>query len=473
MSGNISGTLIKNGIYNITSTLTIPTSESLTIEEGSILKFGSGIDFIINGLLDINGIKNNPVTITRIDTDDTDLRWGRIRFVDASANSEISYCNITYSSNGILFENTSNITFDNLYLNLYKQNNSSCIEGADNLTITNSTIENEMSAEGSSDIKYGLYNCNNITLDNSTVYVRTWASSQLSTNPTRKSYCLYQCTNTDISNSELTAYVVCYPAGGQSYAYAYGIDNSSNLNVNQSTIYASATSNTYSSDSYKHAYSYTISNSESLTSNNSHLKNYANANNGDIEYGYGVFNCDDCTIEDSKITIEDPHLYNGSSYGVYLDNSSNTRIFNNSLLGNWNYINGNEENSTAIKLTSSSSDIDLINNNIYAFSTGIETDAQNTNISYNNLFNCYTNYEGASLPAFVGVNAFENANGDSADFYNNISLDPIFLTTNSEDSLYLHIASISPNIDAGDPDLDKDGVNWALDTDDQDAMEQD
>jgi hypothetical protein len=464
LSGEISGTLIQDGIYIINSTITIPSSQSLTIENGSLLRFDSNVDFIINGILHIDGTENNPVTLTMITTDNDDLRWGRIRFVDASSNSEISYCNITYSSNGIFFENTSNITFDNLSMTLRYQNNSSCIEGADYLTISNSTLENIWTPTITNDVKYGIKGSENITIENSVIDVDSHiGSSQGSTNNTSTAYGIYDCNNIAINNSQIFSESYSFSPGGQQSAYSYGVHSSSIININSSLISTKSWSE-YSSfhgscSTCRHSYSYTFYECDNLSLISSQIVNRSDSDGGPDELGYGILNCSDCLIKGNSISILD-YSDNETRFGINLSNSTNTDIINNTMNG--------MGSSTAIRLTSSSSNIDIINNNIYAFSTGIETDGQNIDISYNNIYNCDINYEGTTLPSYIGVNALVNTNGDSTDFYNNISLDPIFLTTNSGDSLYLNIDSGSPCIDAGNPDQDNDGEDYTTDIDDQD-----
>jgi hypothetical protein len=101
-------------------------------------------------------------------------------------------------------------------------------------------------------------------------------------------------------------------------------------------------------------------------------------------------------------------------------------------------------------------------NNIIADNDGhgiyFDFNSDNADVRYNDVFgNVDGDYAGDFMPPDIGVEVQENANGDPADVYFNISLDPMLV--DAEDGDYNLLAD-SPCIDAGDPDSpdDPDGT---------------
>ena len=217
--------------------------------------------------------------------------------------------------------------------------------------------------------------------------------------------------------------------------------------------------------------------------------------------GGGVY-CEDCTVQISGNTIRDNVIhaavvFSGSAHasgaGLFLDGcageiSRNIIVGNDSSAGNGypvssrgggvfcahsaggqpifanNTISGNEstigafpQDGAGIHLSYSDA---IIVNTIVSDSTGggIHFDSSaGAQVSYSDF---HDNSEGdftGSAPAGLGDVVTENANGDPADMYLNIFLDPMFVNAGAGD---YSLMEDSPCIDAGDPmsPLDPDGT---------------
>ena len=73
ISGNVfdgsGGPLLSGQVYHATGVVTIPTSETLTVQPGAIIKFNSGTRFLVNGDLDVQGSAGSEVHFTSIEDD--------------------------------------------------------------------------------------------------------------------------------------------------------------------------------------------------------------------------------------------------------------------------------------------------------------------------------------------------------------------------------------------------------------------
>ena len=108
-----------------------------------------------------------------------------------------------------------------------------------------------------------------------------------------------------------------------------------------------------------------------------------------------------------------------------------------------------------------------VENNIYSgFDIGVNVENEISSIRFNNIYSSSTSdFTGAGLPANFGVMGQENNNGDDCDGQYTIYLDPQFVYP---DVGNYNLLLGSPAIDAGHVDLDQDGDNWQIDSDDQD-----
>ncbi|MCD4820318.1 MAG: right-handed parallel beta-helix repeat-containing protein [Candidatus Cloacimonetes bacterium] len=138
--------------YIIGGNVTVNNAETLTIEEGSILKFETNCQLQVLGTLVANATESYPITFTSNQATPNSGDWRYIYFNAADAGSVLNYCNISYGgSNGgnIYISNSgSNVTISNCNID---ESGSSGINvySASTPFITYCTIENSAT--------YGIY----------------------------------------------------------------------------------------------------------------------------------------------------------------------------------------------------------------------------------------------------------------------------------------------------------------------------
>jgi hypothetical protein len=89
-------------IYTINSAITVNNNAVLTIQPGTVVRFGAGgslsIGYSTNGTLIANGTSASPIVFTSSAVAPTAGSWDGIYFYDkASSNSSVTYCNIMYA----------------------------------------------------------------------------------------------------------------------------------------------------------------------------------------------------------------------------------------------------------------------------------------------------------------------------------------------------------------------------------------
>jgi len=96
---------VTSGTYTISSSLTVPSGKTLTINPGVILQFASGTSLISNGKLVANGV-------TFTSTGNTSPgAWGSIQLSGNGANySIIDYCNIQYGTQINVINGANNVS---------------------------------------------------------------------------------------------------------------------------------------------------------------------------------------------------------------------------------------------------------------------------------------------------------------------------------------------------------------------------
>lgn len=93
VTGNQTGTWSASGSpYNVVGTVTVPTGEILTIEQGVEVNFQGYYQFIVNGDLQAIGTEADSIYFT---TDNAATGWGGIR-VDSDDIISLSYCRIEF-----------------------------------------------------------------------------------------------------------------------------------------------------------------------------------------------------------------------------------------------------------------------------------------------------------------------------------------------------------------------------------------
>ncbi len=116
ISGPVSGTWGPDEIIYVDGDIWVPSGETLTILEGTQVRFQGGYWFTVesNATLIINGIENNKVILTSDDFN-TYGYWYGLVFYSGTINSSLNHCIIEYSGEGFagalyLGEATLNLT---------------------------------------------------------------------------------------------------------------------------------------------------------------------------------------------------------------------------------------------------------------------------------------------------------------------------------------------------------------------------
>ncbi|MBT4684408.1 MAG: right-handed parallel beta-helix repeat-containing protein, partial [Candidatus Marinimicrobia bacterium] len=123
--------------------------------------------------------------------------------------------------------------------------------------------------------------------------------------------------------------------------------------------------------------------------------------------------------QSSSPTISGNTIHDNNDNGIYC-RSSSPSIRNN-------LITTLRSNSNAGIYTGEASQPTIENNIIMGYQSGIYAENLQNAIAFNNMWNNSQNYDGFGLPAEIGNYITTNANGDTCDTYNNISMDPLFV----------------------------------------------
>ncbi|HBQ59888.1 MAG TPA: hypothetical protein DD671_09770, partial [Balneolaceae bacterium] len=136
--------------------------------------------------------------------------------------------------------------------------------------------------------------------------------------------------------------------------------------------------------------------------------------------------------------------------GIHVTGASEADVVNNTLV-----MSDSTGTGTGI-LVDNNSSIDVQNNHIQNFATGITINSVNNIPSFNNLYQNTAAFSGSELPSQIGTFSTTNHQGSSSDIYFNINVDPQFI--NPADSNYA-LQTSSPLVDAGSDKLsDADGT---------------
>lgn len=102
-----------SGQYYITKDITIGSGKTLVISPGATVTFGRDSKLTINGRLVANGTSSQRIQMGN-------GNWQGIRFMNASNNSSINYCEINMATNGIYVDNTDiNVKNSHIHNNSY------------------------------------------------------------------------------------------------------------------------------------------------------------------------------------------------------------------------------------------------------------------------------------------------------------------------------------------------------------------
>ena len=115
------------------------------------------------------------------------------------------------------------------------------------------------------------------------------------------------------------------------------------------------------------------------------------------------------------------NMIHDNNNGIYCYESSSSPSIRNNLITTL------RSNSNAGIYTGEASQPTIENNIIMGYQSGIYAENLQNAIAFNNMWNNSQNYDGSGLPAEIGNYITTNANGDTCDTYNNISMDPLFV----------------------------------------------
>ncbi|MDR7210429.1 right-handed parallel beta-helix repeat-containing protein [Flavobacterium piscis] len=95
INGDVSGSWTKGNTYRVTGNITVPSGQTLTIEEGVEIKFDGYYSLTVNGKLLANGSPNNYIKFTSNKTSPTNKDWNQI-LIYSNEGSKMDYCIIEY-----------------------------------------------------------------------------------------------------------------------------------------------------------------------------------------------------------------------------------------------------------------------------------------------------------------------------------------------------------------------------------------
>lgn len=437
--GPVSGDWYATGNpYNVNGEITVHADSTLNIHEGVEVIFQGYYKFIINGILEANGVEGDSILFTAADTS---VGWHSLRFIDAMDTSHLSYCIVQYgiavgsttgdSCGGGVYCHSSNVYISNCQIT----NNTGYLAGggvfadtSSNITLSNCEISsNSTFADLTSGGGLCFFDGCNVNMTQCTVmYNHTSYGTGMGGGARITVGC-----NAIITDCEI-AFNTTSQGGGvdiyQSDVTLIGCD----IHDNSAGTPGAGGLCAVSFDS--------ITNIN--MSNCNVIGNHSTVHAGGIWFagyqtGEVIGSMQNCVVAGNHA---DQH--NGGIYNQYCDRLTIDQCT----------ISGNSSASSGAELTVSDAN-PTISNTIVEGSSGNSSiyfyNASNTSISYCDVYNSVGSNFGGSVPTGLGVITGVNANGDPCDDFSNIFLDPLFYATSGDSSFYL--TEDSPCIDAGNP----------------------
>jgi len=404
LSGNISGTLENSYQYIVTSSISVQSEDTLTIQAGCVIKFYPSVSFGIFGKVFFNSTSTDSITLTSIyDEPSSSERWGECHLT--ASNTILNHCVIEHGS--LIIRNDS-ISISN---SLFKD--------------ASLSIQNYV-GDSAGDMN-SVYIINNDFLDES---VCSSSGYQQLIHPKISS-------NTFINSRMSTG-------GGSMSVISDNLFDGAGINCSSSdTIRGNVIKNSLYDGIY--------------TTNSPYIVNNIIFNNT----GYGIH-----SVGNSSPEIEGNYIYSNQEGGIFVGSyggriyrniiayndfaeittESGTELYNFKLFQNTII----DNNGTGIDLNAPPYFINgssVINSNIFSgFWNGISSEHLVGGITHNLFYNIGNSISSPSPPIGFGALTTINNNSDSCDTYFNLFLDPLF---ESSDSTFT-ILENSPAIDAGD-----------------------
>jgi PKD repeat protein len=433
-SGNISGTLgLESSPYIISGELVVAAGEALTVEAGVELQFAGLFGLTIYGDLVALGTPTAPISFTTCFLPNQPGSWSGIRFYNSGAGDHLRHVHVEYAQTGITVQAEDGeasplieqaVVKDNLEEGIYVEADALRLDAVAEPQILSSTITHNggrglyVFADGGGQHDDGralpIIRGNMISNneDDGLYFFGSGGGGDGSTGYARGEVI----GNTITQNGG--AGIRCYGSGGSVCSIPSGIMGEASPSISGNWI-----------------------------ADNGHV--------GIFVQGNGRLCTSLSNVGRARPTIANNLILGNTSYGIYASASdvyddTAPRIFNNTLVGN---------GGVGIQSTEDVPSYFYIQNNLVLSHTiGLAAHLDETpDVACNDLWGNGTDFSG--YPASYGAITTTNANGDPADAYLNISLDPGFV--DAADRNY-HINVGSPAIDAGCdhylvPDTDMDG----------------
>ncbi len=104
--------------YIVTKTIHVTQGSTLTIQEGTSVKFDGFYSLIVDGILIVTGTQTKRVTFTTNMVPATPGDWSSIKFTSTSSASLVSHASIEYAKTGIYAEQSSPTILNNTLSNI-------------------------------------------------------------------------------------------------------------------------------------------------------------------------------------------------------------------------------------------------------------------------------------------------------------------------------------------------------------------
>lgn len=147
VSGDVSGNWVSTNTYVVNGNINIPSSQTLSIEENTEIKFQGYYSLQVNGTLNAIGTENNYITFTSNNSNPNITDWNQIIFNPSSTNSIMDYCIVEYgkedfsNDDGIIRITTSGgVQIKNCIIRFSDEGGVSTNNQADNVLISNNVI---------------------------------------------------------------------------------------------------------------------------------------------------------------------------------------------------------------------------------------------------------------------------------------------------------------------------------------------